>query len=378
MSALDLQEEIDRFQADLPIERAWMPPSSWYTTQAFHALEQTAVFANSWQPVARIEDLTEPGAFTSGVLAKQPWLLLRTPDGELRAYHNTCRHKGREVMQGCGRADELVCGYHAWAYDHDGHLKRAPQMAGVQEFDRAEMSLVPIRTATWGLWIFLHLGEDPPPLADQMGELETALGSPPWTALRHHSSQTWKLECNWKVVCDNYLDGGYHIPHMHPSLDAQLDMHKYTTTLHESFSVQEAPAASTADERIEFDAAQRIGAAARYAWIYPNWMINRYGACLDTNLVVPRGPDRCEVHYEFFFLSDGSEGALDSERTLEESIAQSAVTQREDIAICESVQRGLASASYDTGRYAPQVEIGEHHFHCLLASGLKRGLAVSD
>ena len=104
-------------------------------------------------------------------------------------------------------------------------------------------------------------------------------------------------------------------------------------------------------------------------------MFNRYGPCLDTNLVVPLGPDRCEVRYEFFFLDAEGESA---ERFLEESVAQSEVTQREDIAICESVQRGLASTSYDTGRYAPKVEIGEHHFHRLLAASLASTLATTE
>jgi choline monooxygenase len=186
--------------------------------------------------------------------------------------------------------------------------------------------------------------------------------------LRFHSTKTWTLNCNWKVVCDNYLDGGYHIPHRHPSLDAQLDMQRYTTQLSDTFSIQTAPPARTQDERIDFDAKMRIGEAARYAWLYPNWMINRYGPSLDTNLVIPLAPDRCEVRYEFYFLE--TEG-LDAERFLEDSIAQSAVTQREDIDICESVQRGLASTSYDTGRYAPQLEVAEHHFHGLLAAALR-------
>ena len=98
-------------------------------------------------------------------------------------------------------------------------------------------------------------------------------------------------------------------------------------------------------------------------------MLNRYGPCLDTNLVVPLGPDRCRVDYEFYF--EQTEGE-DEQRFIEQSIAQSDVTQREDAAICESVQRGLRSESYDRGRYAPTVENGEHHFHKLLAADFQR------
>jgi choline monooxygenase len=102
-------------------------------------------------------------------------------------------------------------------------------------------------------------------------------------------------------------------------------------------------------------------------------MLNRYGPCLDSNHVVPLGPDRCRVDYEFYFLdTDGPE----AQAFIEASIAQSDITQREDIAICESVQRGLGARSYDRGRYAPELEQGEHHFHRLLSTAYRKALAA--
>jgi choline monooxygenase len=76
------------------------------------------------------------------------------------------------------------------------------------------------------------------------------------------------------------------------------------------------------------------------------------------------------VLYDFFFTKPDEP---DARAFIEQSIEQSAVTQREDIAICESVQIGLCSSGYDRGRYAPRVEMGEHHFHRLLAADLRRG-----
>ena len=372
MTGPDIKSELARFSLEAPIEQAWMPPSSWYTEPAFDELEAEAVFQATWQPVARLSDLKGTGAFASGRLSGQPWLLVRGEDGSLRGFHNTCRHKGREVVRGCGVADELVCGYHSWTYDGTGRLKRAPQIRGIEDFDRDAMSLPEISTAEWGLWAFINLASEHTCIEDSMGSLNKELGDPDWGRLRFHAEKTWKIQCNWKVVCDNYLDGGYHIPHMHPTLDAQLDMRSYNTRLFPSFSIQTAPPNPRGDERIEYEATDRIGEAARYAWVYPNLMINRYGPCLDTNLVTPCGPGACEVKYEFFFASDEGESA---QRFIEESVAQSDVTQREDIEICESVQLGLSSKSYDTGRYAPRVELGEHHFHKLLAEALQRGLS---
>jgi len=362
-----------RFDASLPIEKAWTPPASWFSSTEFHEFEQAKVFTKSWQPAARIDELPEPGSFLTGCSGRNPWVIVRANDGQLRAFHNTCRHKGREVVQGSGCASELVCGYHAWTYDLEGQLRSAPRMAGIADFDRKAMSLPPVALETWGPWVFVNGDPDCAPLSRSVAPLTDRLDASGWDRLRFASRTTWQIECNWKVVVDNYLDGGYHIPHMHPTLDAQLDMKSYRTELFEECSIQSSRSADVQDDRIAFDAGGRIGDEALYLWLFPNFMINRYGPCMDTNHVIPRGPDRCEVIYDFFFMDDDGP---DARRFIEESVAQSAVTQREDIAICESVQLGLRSTSYDRGRYAPRVEMGEHHFHRLLAARLGAELAT--
>ncbi len=370
---VDVRAELGAFDPELPIERAWTPPSSWYTAPELFELERRAVFGRTWHPVARLADLAQPGAYSAGCLFGEPYVVLRDQTGELRAFHNTCRHKGREVVQGTGRADELVCGYHAWTYGLDGRLSSAPRMAGIEAFERGQMSLRPLAVEAFGPWAFLNLDVDAArgaPLAAGCPELASRLEETSWASLTYIESTTWDIGCNWKVYVDNYLDGGYHIPHMHPSLDAQLDMSTYRTEVFERSSIQTSDPAPEPDAGVGFDARARIGTGAIYAWLWPNFMLNRYGPCLDSNYVVPLGPDHCRVVYDFFFEGTGE----DAQRFAAESIAQSAVTQQEDIAICESVQRGLRSQGYDRGRYAPRVEQGEHHFHRLLAAALRAGL----
>lgn len=362
LDAAAVRAEIDRFDAEAPIEDAWTPPASWYVDPAFDALDRRAVFGASWQPVARLAEVREPGQYASGCTAGEPWVVVRGEDGALRAFSNTCRHKGREVVQGAGRADALVCGYHAWSYGLDGTLRKAPRVGGIRGFERAQMSLPELAVDTWGPWVFVHHDPGAPPVGAGLEPLTSRLDATGWGALRYVRSTSWTLECNWKVVVDNYLDGGYHIPHMHPSLDAQLDLATYRTECFERASIQSsAPGPGVG----------RTAGGALYAWIHPGFMINRYGDCLDTNRVVPLGPERCRVDYDFFFRAcEGAAAASDIER----SVAQSAVTQREDIAICESVQVGLRSRHYDRGRYAPRLEVGELRFHRLLAADYRRHL----
>lgn len=385
-----LREQIARFDPTLPIEEAWTPPSSWYTDPALHALEQRAVFSWAWQPVARLEQLATPGTYVSGCLGGEPWVVVRGHDDELRAFANTCRHKGRQIMTGEGTALALVCGYHAWTYDLQGRLRRAPRIAGIRDFDRDAMSLPPLSLESWGPWAWLSPSTDTPPLYSRIESLDHLLANTRWGALRYHSRTSWTLACNWKVYVDNYLDGGYHVPHMHPSLDAQIDMSTYRTDLFEEFSVQRvdpagapnsrASDARSPDSRPLVDPAVRIGTEAIYAWIYPNFMLNRYGPCLDTSHVIPLGPDRCRVDCEFYFLDDPrlDDRSPSAESFAKQSIEQAATTQREDIAICESVQIGLHSRHYEAGRYAPGVEQGEHHFHRRLAADLRRAVRLGD
>lgn len=362
----DLTHLVDRFDAALPVEEASMPPSAWYTDAAVYELEQRAVFGRAWQPVAALAELSRAGDYRAGCTAQEPWVITRSSDGELRAHANTCRHKGREIVTGHGNAPTLRCGYHAWEYDLGGRLVRAPKVAGIRNFDRDAMALPALGVQAWGPWAWLNLDRDAPS-HPAWGPLGHTLDAGGWNRLRLHSRVQWTIECNWKVYVDNYLDGGYHIPHMHPSLDAQLDMKGYRTELYDDHSIQSSPPAAADHER--------IGKGALYAWMYPNFMLNRYGPCLDTNHVIPLGPGRCRVDYEFYFADlDDAASTRDAREFCEQSIEQAAVTQREDIEICESVQRGLRSQSYDTGRYAPRLEHGEHHFHRRLAADLRRGL----
>jgi choline monooxygenase len=184
-----------------------------------------------------------------------------------------------------------------------------------------------------------------------------------WMQRRHYT-----LDCNWKVFVDNYLDGGYHVPHVHRGLDSVLSSREYTIETGERFCLQWSPIVSEgADVRT---GAVRQGEHAFYYWVYPNFMINCYGRAMDTNLVIPRGVDQTDVIFDFYF-SDVSARARAENL---DSIAVSHEIQDEDVAICLSVQRGLASRAYDAGRLSVRREAGEHLFHRLLHADLIAGL----
>ncbi len=395
MDAEMLRREIARFDASLPLTHASTPPASWYVEPDVFALERRAVFGRHWLAVARVEQLAGPGAFVTGECAGLPFVITRDAAGDLHALHNVCRHKAAAVAQGCGRADALTCPYHGWTYDLDGGLRRAPRAGAMADFDREAAALPAMACETWGPYVFVNADVDAPALRPQLASLGLVLAGTPdaahdggaapdvapdaaqawagdltWVAARHYG-----LDCNWKVFCDNYLDGGYHVAGLHPELGAELDLGSYATTVHGLSSVQTAAGAAdpgaaapgAADSDAADPGAGRIADRATYAFVHPNLMINRYGSVLDVNIVRPLGPDRCRVDFDFFFAQTEGPGA---EAFIAASLERSELVQQQDMDICANVQRGLASGSYAQGRYAPAFEVALHHFHCQLAADL--------
>jgi phenylpropionate dioxygenase-like ring-hydroxylating dioxygenase large terminal subunit len=368
--AVSVKEIIETYNPDAPLAEALTPPSSWYVDPRILELERSAVFARSWQVVGRADQVREPGQYITCELAREPILVIRGNDGVLRGFFNVCRHHAAAVMtKSEGKTETLRCPYHGWTYSLDGALIVTPEFAGVRNFDRSANGLIPIQTALWEGLVFVKLSPEGPSLEDFLGvDLAQQIRQLNLEKLHWMERRHYVLNCNWKVFVDNYLDGGYHVPHIHGGLNSVLDATKYTIETGKLFCLQSCPVSTEkADEQT---GAVRRGDRALYYWIYPNLMINCYEGVMDTNLVCPRGVDRTEVIFDFYF-SDLSEAAR--ERNLA-SITVSERIQAEDVAICDSVQRGLASRAYTAGRLSIRREAGEHLFHRLLYADLISGL----
>ena len=364
-----LKEIVDSY-VERPLAEASTPPSSWYTDPAILDLEQRAVFPRSWQFAARTEQLTECGRYVTGDIAGEPTLIVRGRDNTLRAFFNVCRHHAAAILtQAEGTVDNLRCPYHGWTYDLEGNLILAPEFGGVANFDRAGYGLAPMQLGIWKNWVFTKPRAGDPSLEDFLGkDLLERCELLNLEQLRWFERRCYFLNCNWKVFVDNYLDGGYHVPHIHGGLNSVLDYSNYTIETGERFCLQSSSMAP--DKGEPKTAAVRTGKRAYYYWIYPNFMINVYDDVMDTNLVIPRGVDKTEVIFDYYF-ADVSQKAREKNLA---SISVSEQIQSEDVAICESVQRGLNSRAYWTGRLSVRREAGEHLFHKLLSADLKEGL----
>ncbi len=385
---LKLKKVIDSYDPTLPLDKASTIPASWYTDAQLYHHELQTVFSNSWQMFARVDQLAQPGQYVTADIGNDPVVVVCGNDNKLRGFFNVCRHHAAAVMtEPAGSAHQLRCPYHGWTYSLEGELKGTPDFTGVCDFNRAENGLIPVEVGVWENWVFVRLqthgegaddtsGTGVPPVQDQQGALSKFLGSElidqikplnlsslHWLERRHYS-----FDCNWKVFVDNYLDGGYHVPHLHKGLDSVLDYSNYMIENGDRYCLQWSPLVTEGAEAQT--GAVRQGDRALYYWIYPNFMINWYDGAMDTNLVIPRGVDKTEVIFDFYFpdVSDGARA-----RNLS-SIEVGQRIQDEDVEICKSVQRGLTSRAYEAGRLSVRREAGEHLFHRLLHADLKSGL----
>jgi choline monooxygenase len=359
-----LQGLLAGFDPDRPLEAAHTIPNTWYTSPEVAAFERDAVFARTWQAVGRRELVAKPGQFLTADVAGEPILVVRGEDGTLRAFVNVCRHRAARVCTDeCGTVTKLRCRYHGWTYDLAGNLRGVPEFDGVQGFRREDSGLPPVAVAEWGPFVFVHLGEPAEPLERFLGPLAAWVESRgAFAGLTWYARTSYDLACNWKVYADNYLDGGYHVNTVHPALAGVLDYKEYRTVCDGNTVLQSSPL-----KPADGDAGRtRTGDLAAYWWVYPNLMLNVYAGVADTNLVLPLGPDRCRVVFDFYFADTAAE------EFKAESVRVADRVQAEDVGVCEEVQRNLHGRSFATGRYSVKRENGQHHFHRMLARALQR------
>ncbi|XP_056863373.1 choline monooxygenase, chloroplastic isoform X2 [Raphanus sativus] len=326
---------VEEFDPEIPVERASTPPSSWYTDHQFHRYELDRVFyGGGWQAVGYSDQIKDNRHFFTGRLGEVEFVVCRDDDGKIHAFHN-------------------------------------------------EMGLKPLTVAIWGPFVLLKVAQDESNKEEDVESDGSVVEASEWLGssvgrlsesgvddaftLSFICRREYTIDCNWKVFCDNYLDGGYHVPYAHKGLMSGLDLDSYSTTLFERVSIQACGGGGGGGggSKAE-DGFDRLGSQALYAFVYPNFMINRYGPWMDTNLVIPLGPRKCKVVFDYFL----DPSLKDDEAFIKRSLEESERVQMEDVVLCENVQRGLESPAYDKGRYA-LVEKAMHHFHCLLHQNLK-------
>ena len=372
---------MERLRLDInsQLECAETLASRFYTDPAILTLERSRIFLRTWQLVGTLSQpcaeangasrtIADPETYFTSDVAGEPIVVVRDKDGALRAFSNVCRHRAGPIAEGAGSKSVLRCAYHGWTYTLDGRLIGTPEVDGVEFFDCSSMGMVPLRCETWQQFIFVNFDREAPPLSSYLGNIPQLSAVFPFDGLSLAERRDYYVNCNWKVYVDNYLEG-YHIPIVHPGLIKEIDYPRYRCETFRYHSRQIGPVKDLKpNERYERVYPPESGLPeALYFWVFPNLMLNIYPDNIQVNIIVPLTHETTRTIFEWYFHDAGSEKARER---ASKAIAFSDTVQAEDTYICEAVQRGLRSTTYDRGRYSVKRENGVHHFHTLLAEYL--------
>jgi len=349
-------------------------PARFYTSDECYNLEKNAVFYKSWHYAGHVSQLAEPKSYFTTSIHDQNVFLTRGTDNQLRAFYNVCAHRGHELLQGAGRKTVITCPYHAWSYDFEGKLLAARNSENVKGFNKCDFSLKEVRLEEFCGLLMINLDPDATPFNEQFNDLENEIRSylPSVDSLAFAQRDTYEVNCNWKVLIDNFLEC-YHCATAHHDFVDLVDMNSYRTVTHKRYSSQCAAAPRTTNSKaFSFEPGDvDFGYAGFFIW--PNFTIWIYPG--EPNLSVlqmnPSSKDTT-VEYQDWFTVDGK---LTTQ--LAEAINyQKDVLQPEDIGLCESVQKGLKSRGYNQGRFIVDRDLTElsehavHHFQKMVADAL--------
>jgi choline monooxygenase len=300
--------------------------------------EQSTLLRRAWRLVGHEGMLAGPGDYLTDLIGGAPVLAVRGADGEIRAFHNVCRHRAgplaTEFSGNCGR--ELVCGYHGWRYALDGRLRSAVDFGAAEGFDPREFGLFAARLEAWRGFLFVNFDPNAAPVADELKPLDALWAKRDITVHPFTLRRTHDIACNWKTYVENYLEG-YHIKAVHAELAAQIDADRYTVDMQGQVAVHEAPL--------------KGGGATDglWAWVWPDLGVNVYRHGLMMERMTALGADRTRLDFLYFFDPDRPQ-------ELAEMLQASDRVALEDKAICERVQTNLSAGVYRAGVLSPKHE----------------------
>ena len=357
-----------------------------YTSPDFFEIEREKVFAASWVVVGFTSQVEEPGQVIVAEVAGRSIIVSRDRQGELRAFHNVCRHRAAKLLDDdthLVRNNRIRCPYHSWTYDLEGKCLGTPlfegsdipeearvafDMSEVRGFDKADYGLLPVRAESWGFLVFVNLDADTAPLTEQLGDLPARFSDYRLDEWRVVREKGYELAANYKLVGENFLEY-YHLPWVHPELMQVSRMEDHyrwqgpglysgfcTTPISqnsESGGWQGLSPVST----LRGDDAE----SGRFVLLFPNIAISVLPNHAFIIIANPEGPDRT-VERTSILCHPESLNSHDAEKELDQLLRFWDLVNTQDIGIVERVQEGISNPAYRGGRMCYRFEETLHRY----------------
>jgi len=333
-------------------------PRSHYTDKRLWDLERQRIFSREWFCVGRIEGLEERGDYRLVNILGESILLVR--DGELRAFHNVCRHRGAELIPSPDNGEQqgrfkagIRCPYHSWNYRLDGALHSVPHL----DIDKSCFPLHRAELDTWGGFAFVRLSQGRQTLTEMIGVSGERIRNYPLADLETAARIDYSVAANWKVILENYNEC-YHCAGVHPELCRIVPAFRKNggTDLDWEAGIPQAEGTNTftmsgRTSRTPFpglDENEKVRHKGEL--IYPNLLVSLSMDHVAAFTLWPRSAERTDITCEFLFHPDEMAKA---DFDPADAVDFWDLVNKQDWAICESVQRGMNSAVFESGFYGP-------------------------
>jgi phenylpropionate dioxygenase-like ring-hydroxylating dioxygenase large terminal subunit len=188
-----------------------------YFSRKFHDLEVERLWKRAWQVACREEDIPDAGDHVVYDVADSSLIVMRTAPGTIRAYHNSCLHRGTQLRSGGGNVRQIRCPFHGFTWDLEGDLKEIPCQWDFPHIDAKEFRLPQAKVGTWGGFVFVSMDPDARPLEDYLGDIPKHLDCFRLENRFKAVHVAKIMPCNWKVCLEAFLES-FHVVATHPQM----------------------------------------------------------------------------------------------------------------------------------------------------------------
>lgn len=368
-----------------PIVSARGLPNRVYLEQAALDAERQTVFAHNWSAIGFSHDIPEKGDAKPLKFLGLPLLMVRDRKGDVRVYHNVCRHRGHPLMEKpCSGVTLLRCPYHSWTYGLDGSLRSTPMIGGVgvnelDGFDKSKLGLSEVRASVWFGVVFIDLSGKAAPLSDRTDIIEAR-----WPGAQidrlvaggDRTDFTLTVDCNWKLAVENYCEA-YHLPFVHPVLNSYSPLQDHYTIAETDYAGQGS---------INYKGSDSLGATlpefenwpqerrevAEYIAFFPNVLFGIHRDHGFAILLQPQGPTKTEERVCLFYVDGLNESDPEMQMVMDRHAQQWRLVFEEDLGVVAGMQAGRSSPGFDGGAFSPVLETPTHSFHRWTATQMMR------
>ena len=347
-------------RTDIPLDGARTLPREYFLSPAIFAEEQDKIFYHNWLCVGREEQIAGTGDYFLVNHGGDSVIVLRDQSGSVRAFHNSCRHRGTELCEAQqGTLSETIqCPYHSWTYGLDGRLLGAPSTHDLEGFNKADWPLRTVATDTWHGFIFINFGTPSQPVASLLSMLEYRIGMYNLTTLRSPRQIVYDVNSNWKLLVENYSEC-YHCAPVHPALAKLSPPTSGENDFSEGAVLGGYMELNEGKDSLTFTGQAcglPVGELPKtehdrvyYYSIFPNFLLSLHPDYVMFHTLWPQAADRTRVTCDWLF---NPETLTRPEFNPNDGIDFWDMTNKQDWHICEASQRGISSRFYQPGAYS--------------------------